>query len=88
MAQIGRIDMGAAPACPNCRQRVTDLNLDEIANGAEHQCLFCGHFMRVPKSVIDRLIEQREKARAAGAVEKESLWSRMVAFFSNLFRRR
>lgn len=86
MTQLAKVDVAAAAACPNCRQRVTDLKLDELAAGAEHQCLFCGHFMRIPKPILDRLIAQREAARAAGAQES-SLFRRLAAFFSNLFKK-
>ena len=83
MERLARVDLAAAPACPNCRQRVTDLNLDELAGGAEHQCLFCGHFMRVPEALLKRLLEQREAARAAQA--PVSLWARLSGFLARLF---
>ena len=42
--------------------------------------------MRVPKAIIDRLIEQRERARAAGAVDKKSFFAKIADFFSSLFK--
>lgn len=83
MEQLAKVDVLAAAACPNCRQRVTDLNLDELAGGAQHQCLFCGSFMNIPQSIIDKLLAQREMANAA-AQENRSLFSRLAAFFSRL----
>ena len=83
MEKLAKVGLAAAPACPNCRQRVTDLNLDELASGAEHQCLFCGNFMRVPKAILDRLIEQRDAARAAN-IPQGSLITRVMAFFRRL----
>lgn len=60
MSQLAKVATSSAPACPNCRNRVTDLDLDKLSGGAEHQCLFCGHQMRVPKALLDRLIAERE----------------------------
>jgi hypothetical protein len=85
VSQLAKVDLAAAPACPNCRQRVSDLNLDELAAGAEHQCLFCGHFMKVPKSILDRLVAQRDADRVAQG--KASPWARLVAFFSRTLGR-
>lgn len=64
MSQLAKVQTTAAPACPNCRNRVTDLDLDKLSGGAEHQCLLCGHHMRVPKALLDRLMAEREAARA------------------------
>ncbi len=86
MGQLAKVDLAAAAACPNCRQRVTDLNLDQLASGAEHQCLFCGHFMRVPQTLIDRLLQQREAERAEQA-SKRSIFARLSAFFEGLFKK-
>lgn len=84
MAQLAKVDVLAAAACPNCRQRVTDLDLDEVAGGAQHQCLFCGHFMNIPQSIIDKLVAQREAALAAQQ-ENSSFFDRVIAFFASLF---
>lgn len=84
MAQLAKVDVLAAAACPNCRQRVTDLNLEEVAGGARHQCLFCGNFMNIPQSIIDKLLAQRE-AESAASAEGASFFSRLAAFFSSLF---
>ncbi|MGE0494551.1 MAG: hypothetical protein AB7S38_35405 [Vulcanimicrobiota bacterium] len=83
MERLARVDLAAAPACPNCRQRVTDLDLDELAGGAEHQCLFCGHFMRVPETLLKRLIAQRDAALAAQA--PLSFWQRLSGFLARMF---
>lgn len=84
-AELAKVDVVATPACPNCRQRVSDLKLDQLAGGAEHQCLFCGHFMKVPKPILDKLIAQRDAARAnAGG---SSFAERISAFFRRLFNR-
>ena len=89
MAELAKIDLAIAPACPNCRQRILDMDLDKVADGAEHQCLFCGHCMKVPKSILDRLLVQRDAARAAGATQgKGSMLARLAAFFSQLLSRR
>lgn len=84
MSQLAKIDVGIAPACPHCRQRVVDMDLEKLAGGAEHQCLLCGHSMRVPKSIVDRLIAQRDLALAAGA-KPPTLLKRIRAFLSRLF---
>lgn len=85
MAELARIDLGAAPACPNCRQRLEGLNLDELSGGSLVRCPSCGHAMRIPQAVLDRLLEQRQAARAA-AGEDRSLRARLVAFFSRFLR--
>ena len=85
-AELAKVDVVATPACPNCRQRVADLKLDQLAAGAEHQCLFCGHFMKVPKPILEKLIAQRDAARASGG--GSSVLGRVSAFFSRLFGRR
>ena len=85
VTQFAKVDVAAAPACPNCRQRVTDMNLEQLAAGAEHQCLFCGHFMRVPQSILDRLIAQRDAAKPRNS--NGSVFARIAAFFSRLLGR-
>ena len=83
MAQLAKIDVLAAAACPNFRQRVTDLDLDEVAGGGQHQCLFCGHFMNIPQSIVEKLVAQREAALAER--QNDSFFDRIVAFFASLF---
>ena len=80
MSQLAKVATASAPACPNCRNRITDLDLDKLSAGAEHQCLFCGNCMRVPKALLDRLLAEREAARAA---EKPPLnwWQRLLRLF-------
>ena len=63
-----------------------DMDLDKLAGGAEHQCLLCGHLMKVPKPILDRLMAQRDAARAAGA-EEGSVLAKLRAFFRRLFTR-
>ena len=86
MTQLAKLDVAAAPACPNCRNRVADLDLDKCAAGAEHQCLFCGHMMRVPKPILDKLIAQREAAMAAQK-QGGSFWDTIKAFFARVWGR-
>ena len=86
MSELARIQVGIAPACPNCKQRVMDMDLDQLAAGAEHQCLLCGHSMRVPKAILDRLIAQRDEAIAAGA-QPLTLLERAKAWLARMFSR-
>lgn len=87
MSQLAKIDVAIAPACPNCRQRVVDMDLEKVAGGADHQCLLCGHSMRVPKAILERLIAQRDAAIAAGA-KPPGLLERMKVFVARLFSTR
>ena len=83
MSPLARITTASAPACPNCRNRI-DLDLDKVAAGAEHQCLFCGHSLRVPKAILERLLAEREAARAAQPPPQGgggSLRRRVLAWF-------
>lgn len=86
MSQLAKIQTSAAPACPNCRNRITDLDLDKLAGGAEHQCLFCGNTMRVPKALLDRLIAERDAARA-DEKKPDSLWDSLKKAVLSLFSR-
>ena len=81
---MAKIATSAAPACPNCRNRVTDLDLDKLSGGAEHECLFCSHKMRVPKALLDRLIAEREAAKPP---PKESIFSSIKRAVLRLFGR-
>lgn len=85
MSQLAKIQTSAAPACPNCRNRVTDLDLDKLAGGGEHQCLFCGNTMRIPKALLDRLIAERDAARAAE--KPDSWWTLLKNVFAGLRKR-
>jgi hypothetical protein len=76
MAELAKVALASAPACPNCRNRITDLDLDGLAAGAEHQCLFCGHTMRVPKALLDKLLAQREAERVARKASR-NWWQRL-----------
>lgn len=84
MSQLAKVELAAAPACPNCRNRVTDLDLDKLATNPEHQCLLCGHIMRVPKQILERLVAQREALKAA--LPPETWWSRLIQAVHRLFR--
>lgn len=84
MKPLAKVDLVATPACPNCRQPVADLNLDQLAAGTEHQCLFCGHLMKVPRTILDRLIAQRDAAREQA--RQASPLARFRAFLARLFR--
>jgi hydrogenase maturation factor len=83
MSQLAKVQLAAAPACPNCRNQVTDLDLNRLAEGGEHQCLFCSHVMRVPKQIIQRLIAQQESLQDCRQLD--SPWVRLKAFFVRLF---
>jgi len=86
MAHLAKLQLASAPACPNCRNRVTDLDLDAMSNGGEHQCLFCNHTMRVPKQIVERLMAERD-AFLAAQPPPSTLWSRIRRFFSLLLGR-
>ncbi len=86
VSKLAKIQTSAAPACPNCRNRVTDLDLDKLAAGAEHQCLFCGNTMRVPKALLDRLMAERDAARAAQ--KADSWWARIKNAWLGLWKGR
>lgn len=85
MAELAKLSLAAAPACPNCRERITNLDLDSMAPGDEHQCMACGHVLRIPGAVLERLIAQRDAeladAKPAGLLE------RILEFFARLFGR-
>lgn len=78
MSQLAKVATSSAPACPNCRNRVTDLDLDKLAVGGEHQCLFCGNTMRVPKALIEKLIAEREAQKPP---PPGSWWKRFLALW-------
>jgi hypothetical protein len=75
MAQLAKLQLASAPACPNCRNRVTDLDLDALVDGGDHQCLFCSHTMRVPRQIVERLLAERE-AFLATQGPPPTLWMR------------
>lgn len=87
MAELARVNVGLAPACPGCRNRLSDLPLDDLAAGDEYQCLFCSEVIRIPQQVLDRLIEQREAQRREQAALKPSLFQRISKVFRQLFGR-
>ena len=85
VAELAKIGVVAAPACPGCRNRLTGLPLDDLVDGAGYQCPFCGEQMRIPRRVIETLIQQREELRAAQNADKGSFWRRMLISIRNLF---
>lgn len=85
MAELARIKPAAAPACPTCGQRLDGLDLDALSGGSEIRCPACGHAMRIPQAVLDRLREQREAERAAEGGDRSFL-ARLRAFFSRLLK--
>lgn len=85
MAELAKVGVSAAPACPSCRNRFSGLDLDKLQAGDEYQCLFCSEVIRIPQQVIDRLLAQREAERAEQARLNPGLWQRVSNFFSRLF---
>jgi len=85
MTELARVQVGAAPACPGCKNRLTDLPLDDLAAGDEYQCLFCSQVIRIPQQVLDRLIEQREALRREQAQNNPGFFQKIADFFKRLF---
>jgi predicted RNA-binding Zn-ribbon protein involved in translation (DUF1610 family) len=83
VGQLARLNLAAAPACPNCRERITNLDLDNTEPGDEHQCLLCGHVLRIPGAVLERLRAQR--AELGDLEEPQGLLSRVMAWLRSLF---
>lgn len=84
MAEFAKVSLAAAPGCPNCKNRLSDLPLDELSPGDEYQCVFCGERIRIPKQVLDRLRAQRDALRAEHEQQK-SVLTRIRNFFRRLF---
>ncbi len=86
MAELARVGVAAAPACPNCKNRLSELPIDDLSGGDEYQCLFCSEIIRIPQQVLDRLREQREAfLREHGA---PPTWlQRLTLFFRRLLGR-
>ncbi len=81
MTELARIIPAVAVACPNCRARLTDLPLDELAQGASYSCPECGDVLRMPPAVLEKLMAQRD-ALAAQYPEPEpprTFWRRWLA---------
>ena len=85
MAQLAKIGVAAAPACPGCRNRLTGLPLDELAAGAGYQCPFCGQHMRIPQQVLAELIRQRDERLAEQAKNKGGFFQRLFKTLASLF---
>ena len=60
MAELARIIPAVAVACPHCRARLSDLPLDELAQGASYDCPECGNTLRMPLQIVEKLIAQRD----------------------------
>lgn len=84
MAELAKVNLAAAPGCPNCRNRL-DLPLDKLTGGDEVQCLFCGEKVRIPQSILERLLAQREAQRLEEASSQPGLLQRIAEFFRRLF---
>ena len=80
MAEFAKVGLAAAPACPNCKNRLSDLPLDDLKGGDQVQCLFCGESIRIPQQILDRLREQREAFRREQASLQPTLWQRITRF--------
>lgn len=85
MARLAQIGVASAPACPGCRNRLTGLPLDELAEGAGYQCPFCGQHMRIPQQVLQELIRQRDERLAEAAGSKGSFFQRLFRTIAALF---
>lgn len=84
MAELARVGVAAAPACPNCKNRLSQLPIDDLSGGDEYQCLFCSEVIRIPQQVLDRLREQRDAfQREHGA--PPTWFQRFKDFFRRLF---
>lgn len=81
MAEFAKVSLAAAPGCPNCKNRLSDLPLDTLSAGDTVQCLFCGESIRIPQQVLDRLLEQREAQRREQALLRPTLWQRIKRLF-------
>jgi hypothetical protein len=85
MARLAQIGVAAAPACPKCRNRITNFPLDELSGGDEIQCLFCSETFRIPQQVLDRLIEQRNSLEHERAGQQYTFFQRIVDFFRRIW---
>jgi hypothetical protein len=85
MAKLAQVGVAAAPACPKCRNRITNLPLDELSGGDEIQCIFCSEVFRIPQQVLDRLIEQRDAFRREHASQRSGFFQRIADFFRRIF---
>lgn len=84
VAEFAKVSLAAAPGCPNCKNRLSNLPLDTLAAGDKVQCLFCGEQIRIPQQVLDRLREQHEAMLREQARLRPTLWKRIIRFFSRL----
>lgn len=85
MAQLAKVPVISAPACPSCRNRLTQLPLDDLFDDPNYQCPFCGEHMRMPRQILEKLFAEREELEALHAAENESLWDRFWRGFFELF---
>lgn len=82
--QLAQIGVVAAPACPGCRNRLSGLPLDELIEDPAYQCPFCGEHMRIPKKVLDTLIQQRDERLAANK-KPGNFFTRAIDTLKKLF---
>lgn len=84
MAKLARVNLAAAPACPGCMNRLTNLPLDDLQAGDQVQCLFCSEMIRIPQPSLDRLIAQREEQRREQASGQHGFFQRIANFFRQM----
>lgn len=84
MAELAKVGLAAAPACPNCRNRFSDLPLDDLKPGDEVQCLFCGERIRIPAQLLTRLREQREALLREQARSKPGFLQRLLSWLRQI----
>ncbi len=82
MTEFAKVGLAAAPGCPNCKNRMSDLPLDTLTAGDTVQCLFCGEKIRIPQQVLDRLKQQRDFLLAEEAARRKKLtfWQRLLGW--------
>lgn len=83
MAEFAKVSLAAVPGCPNCKNRLSDLPLDNLSAGDTVQCLFCSEKIRIPQQILDRLREQRDALLREQALRRPSLWQRIKRFFGS-----
>ena len=89
MSELARIIPAVAVACPNCKARLSELPLDDLAQGASYSCPECGEVLRMPPTVLEKLLAQRA-AFAAQFPDPEpalSFWRRLLARVKGWWKR-
>lgn len=82
MAEFAKVGLAAVPACPSCRNRLSNLPLDELSAGDIVQCLVCSDKIRIPQQTLDRLRQQRDALQAENEVP---LWQRITRLVRRWF---